>query len=267
MLDATHSASGPNTNASTGTAAAPATTCDDTAAGQRRGEVQKGYRPPASNRVYATVVGFCSAALNLVCRRRACGLEHIPAHGGALLVSNHISDADPVVLGTVLYRTGRRARAMAKSSLFTTPGIGWFITRMGHIPVPRGTARAKDALSSAVAAAQAGELIAIYPEGTVPDPALWLAPAKSGAARLAMLTGVPVIPVAQWGPQRLLPQAGALTTLVTLLRAAVTRPVMHIRIGEPFTVTGDPDNRADVEAGTALIMSRIADQLTGLRPR
>ena len=214
--------------------------------------------------VYRLVVGVFSAALAALTRRRVAGLDRVPDTGGTIVCSNHISFADPVVLGCALYRTGRHARALAKASLFDAPLVGWVLRQMGHIPVHRGTDRAKDALATAIERLRGGEIIALYPEGTVPDPSVWLGAGKTGAARLALATGAPVVPVAQWGAQELLPK-GAKRAWTYPLRALVRRPVTQIRIGAPITLTGSEDCEADVRAGTETIMAAIADLLTDVR--
>ena len=135
------------------------------------------------------------------------GCQYLPATGGAIVAANHISHADPVALADYLiYGNGRIVRFLAKSSLFKGNGlVGRVMRGAGQIPVHRQTADASLALRDAVAALQSGELVAIYPEGTVTrDPHKWPMQAKTGIARLALLAGVPVIPVAQWGAQEIL---------------------------------------------------------------
>ncbi|MCW2606054.1 MAG: phospholipid/glycerol acyltransferase [Frankiales bacterium] len=134
------------------------------------------------------------------------GAEHVPATGGVILAVNHISTADPVVLADfVLFALHRPARFLAKSTLFVGGGLVARVLRgAGQIPVHRGTADASKALEAAVAALQAGECVVLYPEGTVTkDPERWPMLAKTGVARLALLSGAPVVPVGQWGAQRL----------------------------------------------------------------
>jgi 1-acyl-sn-glycerol-3-phosphate acyltransferase len=135
------------------------------------------------------------------------GLEHVPREGGVILAVNHISHADPIAVADyIVYGTGRIARFLAKSTLFQRPPLVSHVMRgAGQIPVHRHTADASLALRDAVAALQNGECVAIYPEGTVSrDPDKWPMLAKTGVARLALLTGVPVIPVAQWGAEKIL---------------------------------------------------------------
>lgn len=140
-------------------------------------------------------------------RRRWAGQEHIPASGGVIVAVNHISHADPVVVADyVIFGAGRIARFMAKSGLFKGNGlVGRVMRGAGQIPVHRHTADASAALHDAVEALHAGECIVIYPEGTVSrDPDKWPMLAKTGVARLALLSGAPVVPVGQWGAEQIL---------------------------------------------------------------
>src|SRR5690606_36211530 len=96
-------------------------------------------------------------------------------------------------------------RFLAKASLFDTPVVGWVMRALDQVPVYRGTSKAKDAVDDGVTVLRRGQVIAMFPEGTLTrDPDLWPMVARTGAARMALTTGVPVVPVAQWGAQRLL---------------------------------------------------------------
>ena len=155
---------------------------------------------------YRLAVVIAKPPLLALTRPRWEGLEHVPREGGVILAANHISAMDPFVLGDfVLFGVGRPARYMAKSTLFEGNGFVARIMRgAGQIPVHRGSADASLALRDAVTAVQSGELIVIYPEGTVSrDPGKWPMRARTGVARLALLSGAPVVPVAQWGAQEI----------------------------------------------------------------
>lgn len=135
------------------------------------------------------------------------GYEHMPASGGVIVAANHISHADPIALVDYInYGNGRAARFLAKSTLFKGNGlVGRVMRGARQIPVYRNTADASLALKGAVDALRAGECVAIYPEGTVSrDPGKWPMRAKTGVARLALISGAPVVPVAQWGAQEIL---------------------------------------------------------------
>lgn len=132
--------------------------------------------------------------------------EKIPATGGCIVVFNHISHVDPLLSAHFVYDHGRLPRYLAKSGLFRNKALGVFLTAAGQIPVERLTRTAVGAYDAAVAAVRAGECVVVYPEGTLTrDPDLWPMTGKSGAARIALETGCPVIPVGQWGAHELLP--------------------------------------------------------------
>jgi len=138
-------------------------------------------------------------------RRRSTGADRVPA-GGVIVAANHISHADPVVLGDFLLHDVHRApRFLAKRELFRGNGlVGRVMRGAGQIPVDRNAPDASTALEPAVQALHRGELVVIYPEGTVSrDPGKWPMQGRTGVARLALLSGAPVVPVAQWGAQDL----------------------------------------------------------------
>lgn len=128
------------------------------------------------------------------------GLSHVPRTGGAVLVANHMSfwDFFTVAMGPYL-AWGRPVRILAKQSLFDAPVIGALMRSAGHIPVRRG--RGAGAYTAAVAALQRGELLLVMPEATI-SPAFELLAFKTGAARMAMAAGVPLVPAVSWGSHR-----------------------------------------------------------------
>jgi 1-acyl-sn-glycerol-3-phosphate acyltransferase len=135
-------------------------------------------------------------------RRTWRGIEHIPERGPAILAFNHVSYIDPLLVIRFVYETGRIPRVLAKSSLFSIFLFGRVLRRCKQIPVYRGSTVAGDSLRDAQAALAAGDAVVIYPEGTVTrDPAWWPMRSMTGVARLALASGAPVIPVAQWGAQ------------------------------------------------------------------
>lgn len=134
------------------------------------------------------------------------GMEHIPADGGFITVVNHNSYLDPLSYGHFQYNTGRVPRFLAKAGLFRGAFVGAILRGTGQIPVYRETTNALDAFRAAVDAIERGECVAFYPEGTLTrDPDMWPMTGKTGAARVALLTRAPVIPVAQWGANLVMP--------------------------------------------------------------
>jgi 1-acyl-sn-glycerol-3-phosphate acyltransferase len=142
----------------------------------------------------------------LLLKRQWSGAEHLPADRGFIAVSNHLSYVDPLTFGHYLYNNGHPPRFLAKHELFQLPVIGRILKSGDQIPVYRGTSQAKESLNYAQEVLARGDMIAMFPEGTLTrDPDLWPMVARTGAARLALESGAPVIPVAQWGAHLLLP--------------------------------------------------------------
>ncbi len=132
------------------------------------------------------------------------GLLHVPRDGPVIVAANHISYFDPLCLGTFVDSAGRQARFLAKSELYEKRWLGFILRNAGQIPVYRETRDAGQALVHAVEAMREGAAVVIYPEGTTTRNADFSQmPAKSGVARLAALTGAPVVPVGIWGAQLL----------------------------------------------------------------
>ncbi len=135
-------------------------------------------------------------------RQHWSGTDHLPASGAAILAVNHVSPADPLTMSHFVYDAGRWPHFLAKASVFKVMFLGSVLRTVGQIPVSRGTVDAAKSLSVAEEALAAGEVVVIYPEGTVTkQPEYWPMRGKTGVARLALTTGAPVIPVVQWGPQ------------------------------------------------------------------
>ncbi|GAB4000270.1 lysophospholipid acyltransferase family protein [Nocardioides marmoraquaticus] len=218
--------------------------------------------------LFAVLVSAVGLLLGLLTRRRVRGLEHVPRRGGALVVCNHISVVDPLVLGETIWRAGRRPRGMATAGLFGAPVVGGLLRRLGFIPVARGTATAREALAPAADALRRGRLLMVYPEGGISRDQQWPMPFRTGAARLALETGVPVVPVAQWGAQRVWP-AWTPRGWRWLLPAVVTRPRVQVLVGEPLHLVGDPASEADVRRATgelAAVVIGLLVELRGPRP-
>lgn len=149
-------------------------------------------------------VAVVKPPLLVLTRRTWSGMEHIPASGGAILVANHVSHADPLVGAHFVYDAGRWPQFLGKASLFEIPVLGWLLRKVRQIPVYRGTVDAAKALEAAVEAVKAGDAVIIYPEGTTTrEPDLWPMRGKTGVARLVQETGAPVVPIVMWGPERI----------------------------------------------------------------
>jgi 1-acyl-sn-glycerol-3-phosphate acyltransferase len=134
------------------------------------------------------------------------GQEHIPADGAVILAANHLSYMDIFAVSLFADSARRYPVFLGKSTLFTIPVLGHVLARLGQLPVHRGQADAALVLREAELVARSGACVIFYPEGTVTrDPDMWPMVAKTGVARLALETGAPVIPVAHWGAQEILP--------------------------------------------------------------
>ena len=152
-----------------------------------------------------TVIVF-RPLLHVLVRNKWSGRENIPRTGPVILAPNHMSYADWGTDAVYFYSAGRYPTFMIKASAFKVPFIGKMLYGCGQIPVKRGGADAAVALKQAEQALSEGAAVIIYPEGTATrDPGLWPMAAKTGVARLALITGAPVIPVARWGTQNVLP--------------------------------------------------------------
>jgi 1-acyl-sn-glycerol-3-phosphate acyltransferase len=188
------------------------------------------------------------------------GLERIPRDGPAILAFNHIAYMDAFAAAYVVDVSGRKPRFLAKQELFEDKRIAWILKGAGQIQVRRGTPTAPMALDHAVAALERGEAVVIFPEGTVTtDPNLYPMKAKTGTARIALLSGVPVLPCALWGTANIWPKGYA-------KHWWPPRQDICVRIGEPLQCVGDADSRDDWRRVGAEIMDRIALLVSSLMP-
>jgi 1-acyl-sn-glycerol-3-phosphate acyltransferase len=159
------------------------------------------------------------------------GVEHVPAEGGGVLASNHVGYLDFTFIGFGTRERGRLVRFMAKKEVFDHKVAGPLMRGMKHVPVDR-FGRAGDALSAAGKALRDGELIGMFPEGTI-SRSFVPAAAKTGAARMAMEAGVPLIPTAVWGSQRILTKGRP--------KNLQRKVAISIAYGEPIPYESDGD--------------------------
>lgn len=210
---------------------------------------------------YRFAAGVLRPLMFAITKRDWQGWEHIPATGGVIVATNHNSYADPIVFAHYLFDSGRSPRFVGKAEVFQVPIIGRILLGAGQIPVQRESAQAKKALANAIEAVNFGELLGIYPEGTLThDPDLWPMVGKTGVARIALATGAPVVPVAQWGSHKIIPLYGFGIHLWP-------RTQIHVHAGPPVDLSqwqGRDDQQALVEV-TAAIMKAITDLLADIR--
>jgi 1-acyl-sn-glycerol-3-phosphate acyltransferase len=230
-------------------------------------ELNISYLPP-SGKPLGTTNWFKFGALvsrpllKLISKRDWRGAENLPKTGGAIVVCNHISYLDPLTFTHFLYDNGRAPRYLGKASLFKIPIVGRVLLGAGQIPVERESAVASHSLQHAMAFLKSGHLLGVYPEGTLTrDQNYWPMRAKTGIARLAILTKAPVIPCAQWGAQRILP---AYSKKIKLF----PRAKVQVIAGKPLEFSkwyGRAEDPIALEEATAYVMRAITDLLEQLR--
>ncbi|GAA4884735.1 lysophospholipid acyltransferase family protein [Kitasatospora terrestris] len=165
-----------------------------------------------------------------------------PVAPGSIVVANHSSLADPGVVLAALREVGTEPVVMATAGLWRVPVLGRVLRAGGHIPVHRGTAHASAALDAAAAALADGRVVLIYGEGGLPerrDP-LDAAPTafRTGLARLAAMTGAPVVPLGQCGARRLSSGSTA-KQIAGFATAPLRRPALHVHLGAPLHLSAD----------------------------
>jgi 1-acyl-sn-glycerol-3-phosphate acyltransferase len=214
---------------------------------------------------YRFAIALLKPPCLLMWRRECSGLEHVPRTGGVILAANHISHLDPIALcDHVLYDLERAPRFLAKSSLFTGSGLVARVMRgADQIPVHRHTADASRALDAAVASLARGETVVLYPEGTVTrDAGKWPMIGRTGVARLALLSGAPVLPLAQWGAQEILDSHR------TKGFHPFPRRTVLFRYGPPVDLSpypGQPLSAEVLRSATDRVMDAITRELEVLR--
>ena len=190
-------------------------------------------------------------------------LEKVPAEGPAIIAGNHLSYLDPFAHGVFVVKAGRRPRFLAKHELFEAPLVGTVLRGARQISVERGTGD-RSPLDDATRAVEQGEVVVIYPEGTTTTTNEDFSPGrgKTGAVRLSIATGVPILPVATWGGQFVWRKSGRQSL-------AFGRPIW-VAAGEPFDPTerldGEPDGRA-LRALTDDLMGELGALVDDLRDR
>ena len=201
-------------------------------------------------------------ALTVWTKRTWTGMENLPPGGGFIVTPNHMSQFDPLLVAHYIYASGRWPRFLAKASIWKVPFVGFMLRKTLQIPVERGSVEAVKSLDTLIHALQQGGVVVIYPEGTTTrEPDLWPMRGKTGAARLALVTGAPVLPMATWGAQ----QAHDPRTGKIRVRARVP---MSVSVGKPVDLSrwqGEAPTRAVLEQMTEVIQLATRDLLGELR--
>ena len=223
--------------------------------------------------VLAAVIGTATASISRLQverqRGRRSAARSLPA-GPMIVISNHTSYADGVLLALACRRMGRSLRLLAASGLFDAPVIGAVARRLGFIPVRRGSVDASAALDEAATALAAGEAVGLYPEGRLTrDPLMWPERAKTGAVRLALRTGASIVPVAMLGAHEVVARRAMLLTFV---RNLVRRPKVATKVGQPIDVRTlmhiGPDVEPtvdEVRIAADLVMAQLVALVSELR--
>lgn len=213
------------------------------------------------SRAYRCAVHAVRPLTRALTRQDWRGAEHLPGSGGCVVAANHISHADPFAVAHFLVDSGHPPFFLGKASLFELPVLGRWLTACEQVPVHRSDERAGHAYRDAACAVRAGRCIVIMPESTITkDPLGWPMVGKTGAARLALEFGAPVLPLAQWGARELLDVDGTFRPW--------RRPMMHMLLGRPVAL-GDlrarPLTEQVLREATTRIMSAITDGVARLR--
>jgi 1-acyl-sn-glycerol-3-phosphate acyltransferase len=211
---------------------------------------------------YRLVAAFVRPLMFALTKRDWRGGENIPASGGVIIAGNHLSYFDPLAMAHYVHDHGRHVRYLAKEEVFRMPVFGALIRAAGQIPVRRESPDAAIAFAAAEQALRDGHCIVVYPEGTLTiDPDLWPLQGKSGAVRLALATGVPIVPVAQWGPQEVI-------TPHTSKFRPFPRKTMHILAGPAVDLSefaGATLDAATLAVAADRVQAQICDLLSQLR--
>jgi 1-acyl-sn-glycerol-3-phosphate acyltransferase len=219
--------------------------------------------------LWRALLVFARGVVFPICRLRVSVEDPVALRAGPLiLAANHVSPVDPIIMTAACGMAGIAPRFLATGGIFRAPVAGWVMRKSGHLRVDRGTAQAAQALPEAAAALKANSIVLVYPEGRIGlDPWMWPERGKTGTARMAALSGAPVLPVAQWGAHRVLPYAAPKGLAGALWRAVWRRPVVQVRFGRPVELgglTGTAGSQA--MQATRLIVEAIDETLTPLRP-
>jgi putative phosphoserine phosphatase/1-acylglycerol-3-phosphate O-acyltransferase len=184
------------------------------------------------------------------------GVEHVPPAGPAILAFNHRSYFDPTALALLAAKVGRPVRGLGKKEVFDAPVVGRLARWAGGIRVERASG-SDEPLEEAARALRGGELVMIAPQGTIPRGRAFFDPelkGRWGTARLAAMTGAPVIPVGLWGTEEVWPRSARLPRLDPLHRPTVT-----VAVGPPVEL-GHHDVEADTKAIMAAIVALLPDE-------
>lgn len=214
------------------------------------------------NAAYVVVAAIVRPFMFLFTRKRWTGWEHLPTEGGFVAAPNHISNFDPFPIAWYLFKAGCVPFFLGKESVFRIPVFGKLLLASGQVPVYRRSARASDAYRAAVAGVRDGKCVVVYPEGTLTrDPGMWPMVGKSGAARIALESRCPLVPMAHWGAQEVIPHYRKGLHLFP-------RKTLQVTAGPPLDLSDlydRPLDGATLREATDRLMDAITALEAGLR--
>lgn len=196
---------------------------------------------------------FQREELHLFARFEFDGVENVPATGPAILVFNHRSYFDPAAMALLAAKAKRTVRSLGKKEVFDVPLVGRFLKGIGGLRVDRGTG-SDEPLEAAAEALRGGEALMLAPEGTIPRGPAFFDPelkGRWGAARLAAMTGAPVIPIGLWGTEHVWPRSARMPRF-----PVGERPLVTVTVGKPVTL-----DHLDPDEDTRRIMAAIVELL------
>jgi 1-acyl-sn-glycerol-3-phosphate acyltransferase len=213
--------------------------------------------------IFRVLAAIALPFMHTVARYRIIDGQKMPREGAFVLAPNHFSEIDPVVIGVIMWKLDRMPRFLAKASVFKIPIVKGLLRASGQIPVERATtARGNAPLKAATTLAENGLAVVIYPEGSLTrDPELWPMRGKTGAVRMALEANVPLIPIAHWGTQHVMPRYARKISMFP-------RKTITVKLGDPVDLTrfeGLPMTSSMLNEATEVLMDAITALLEDLR--
>lgn len=217
---------------------------------------------PGNPLAFSATAALVRPSMNLLMGKEWLGLDTLPEEG-FIAVANHVSEIDPLMVAHAVYMSGFTPHFLAKDSLFRAPVLGSVLRGLKQVPVARADRRAANqSLVVAQEVIDGGGAILIYPEGTLTrDPQLWPMRSKTGAARLALSTGAPLIPITHWGVQDFLPPYARAPRLLP-------RKKYRLRVGEPIDLSDlrtKPLTKTVLTDATQRVEQALTDGIAALR--
>lgn len=218
--------------------------------------------PVSSRATFAVLATILRPLMNAMMAKEWRGAENLPRNTGFIVCPNHVTEIDPIVIGHFLFNHKVMPHFLAKASLFKVPVFGAVLRATLQVPVERTTAGANHSLDVAREAIEGGGGIIIYPEGTLTrDPDMWPMKGHTGAARLALQTGAPVVPIAHWGAQQVFPRYAKRLYLFP-------RKTSRVLAGKPVDLSDlrdGPITKTTLDTATNRIMDALTAGVAELR--